>query len=65
MARKKKKQPAEKPTAVECNVCGTDVWFNEPVLGIVYMIGGKDSALCKDCGQMLIQVLDIARQRWC
>jgi len=64
MGRKKKKQPAEKPTAVECNICSQDVLMNDPALGIIYMIAQNHAALCKDCGQMLTQVLDIARHRW-
>lgn len=64
MGRKKSKKAKPGPTAVECNLCATDVWQNDPALGIIYMIGEKHAALCKECGECLVRVMALARQRW-
>lgn len=65
MGRKtKKKDVDDRPMFVKCGTCGDRVHWNSPLDGVIYQIQDTFNAICQDCAETLIQVLDIARQRW-
>ena len=65
MGRKtKKKDLIDRPAFVKCGTCGDRIHWNAPMHGVIYQIQEKYKAICQDCGETLIQVLDIVRQRW-
>ena len=61
MGRKKKLKEAE-PT--KCSHCKTIVVKNDPVNGLIYEWNGKLSAICRDCGAMVVALFQIMDQRW-
>jgi hypothetical protein len=54
----------DKPFAVECTVCKKRILANAPLEGVVYVIGDVHVGTCRDCLCALLDVLDIARERW-
>ena len=65
MGRKtRKKDVDDRPMFVKCGICSDRVHWNAPMDGIIYQIQDEFKSICQDCGEMLLQVLDIARNRW-